>query len=76
MLTKFCAPLLLSYLIAVPLAYYISNRWLQDFSYHISLSAWIFILACMASLLIAILSVFWQTTQAVRRNPADGIKTE
>ena len=76
MLTKFCAPLLLSCLIAVPLAYYISNRWLQDFSYHISLSAWIFILACMASLLIAILSVFWQTTQAVRRNPADGIKTE
>ena len=76
MLTKFCAPLLLSYLIAVPLAYYISNRWLQDFSYHISLSAWIFILSCMASLLIAILSVFWQTTQAVRRNPADGIKTE
>lgn len=76
MLTKFCAPLLLSCLIAVPLAYYISNRWLQDFSYHISLSAWIFILACMASLLIAILSVFWQTTQAVRSNPADGIKTE
>lgn len=76
MLTKFCAPLLLSCLIAVPLAYYISSRWLQDFSYHISLSAWIFILACMASLLIAILSVFWQTTQAVRRNPADGIKTE
>ncbi|MGN1211095.1 MAG: FtsX-like permease family protein, partial [Candidatus Cryptobacteroides sp.] len=50
MLTKFCAPLLASCLVAVPVAYYISDRWLQDFSYHIPLSAWIFILACVASL--------------------------
>ncbi|MGM9738901.1 MAG: FtsX-like permease family protein [Candidatus Cryptobacteroides sp.] len=76
MLVKFCAPLLLSCLVAVPVAYYVSDKWLQDFSYRISLSAWIFILTCILSLLIAVLSVFWQTIQAVRRNPADGIKTE
>lgn len=76
MLTKFCAPLLLSCLIAVPVAYYIANRWLQDFSYHISLSAWIFILTSVASLVIAVLSVLWQTVHAVRRNPAEGIRTE
>lgn len=76
MLTKFCAPLLLSCLVAVPLAYYISDRWLQDFSYRIPLSAWIFILTCALSLLIALLSILWQTIHAVRRNPAEGIKTE
>ena len=76
MLTKFCAPLLVSCLVAVPVAYYISDRWLQDFSYHIPLSVWIFILACMASLVLAVLSVLWQTVHAVRRNPAEGIKTE
>lgn len=76
MLVKFCAPLLVSCLVAVPVAYYVSDKWLQDFSYRISLSVWIFILTCILSLLIAVLSVFWQTIQAVRRNPAEGIKTE
>ena len=76
MLGKFCAPLLISCVVAVPMAYYISDRWLQSFSYHIPLSAWIFILACAASLLIAVLSVLWQIVSAVRRNPSEGIKTE
>ncbi|MGN0195542.1 MAG: FtsX-like permease family protein [Candidatus Cryptobacteroides sp.] len=76
MLTKFCAPLMVSCIVAVPVAFYISDRWLQDFSFRIPLSAWIFILTCVLSLLIAVLSVLWQTVQAVRRNPAEGIKTE
>lgn len=76
MLVKFCAPLLVSCLVAVPVAYYVSLRWLQDFSYRISLGACIFILTCAISLLIAVLSILWQTIHAVRRNPAEGIKTE
>ena len=76
MLVKFCAPLLVSCLVAVPVAYYVSLRWLQDFSYRIPLSAWIFILTCATSLLIAVLSILLQTIHAVRRNPAEGIKTE
>ncbi|MCI5989604.1 MAG: ABC transporter permease [Bacteroidales bacterium] len=76
MLTKFCAPLLMSCIVAVPVAYFISDKWLQGFSYRIPLSAWIFILTCAVSLLIAVLSVLWQTVQAVMRNPAEGIKTE
>ena len=76
MLTKFCVPLMVSCIVAVPVAFYISDRWLQDFSYRIPLGAWIFILTCVLSLLIAVLSVLWQTVHAVRRNPAEGIKTE
>ena len=76
MLVKFCAPLLVSCLVAVPVAYYVSLRWLQDFSYRIPLGAWIFILTCAISLLIAVLSILWQTIHAVRQNPSEGIKTE
>ena len=76
MLTKFCAPLLASAAIAVPLAYWIMNRWLQGFSFRIPLSAWIFLATCVISILIAVLSVLWQTSSAVRRNPAESIKTE
>ena len=76
MLVKFCAPLLISCVVALPVAYYISDRWLQGFSYHISLGIWIFISSCVVSLMIAVMSVLWQTVGAVRRNPSEGIKTE
>ena len=76
MLVKFCAPLLISCVVAVPVAYYISDRWLQSFSYRISPGIWIFISSCVASLMIAVMSVLWQTVGAVRRNPSEGIKTE
>lgn len=76
MLVKFCAPLLVSVVAAVPVAWWIMNRWLQDFSYRMPLSAWIFIATGLASIVIAVLSVLWQTVAAVRANPADSIKTE
>lgn len=76
MLTKFCAPLLISTVVAIPVAYMVAERWLEDFSWHISLSPWIFIVTCLASLLIAVLSILCQTICAVRSNPAEAIKTE
>ena len=76
MLTKFCAPLLISTIVAVPVAYMVAERWLQDFSWRISLSPWIFIVTCIASLLIAVLSILCQTISAVSSNPAESIKTE
>lgn len=76
MLTKFCAPLLVSTVFAVPVAYMVASRWLEDFSWRISLSPWIFIATCLASLLIAVLSILCQTISAVRSNPAEAIKTE
>lgn len=75
-LIKFCAPLLISCALAVPIAYIVSARWLQSFSWRIPLSPWIFVAACLASLLIAVLSILWQTVSAVRRNPSEAIKSE
>lgn len=76
MLTKFCWPLAISCILAVPVAYLAAERWLQDFSWRISLRPWIFIVACSASILIAVLSILWQTVSAVRRNPVESIKSE
>lgn len=73
---KFCAPLLISLVFAAPLSYYIMNRWLQGFAYRIDFSVWIFLAAAAASLLVAVISVFFQTLRAAHSNPADAIRTE
>ncbi|MBE6259401.1 MAG: FtsX-like permease family protein [Prevotella sp.] len=76
MLRIFCSPLLLSFVIAVPLSWYIMRDWLTNFSYRITLSPWIFAATCAFALLVAILSVGLQIIKAVRTNPVDSIKTE
>ena len=76
MLRIFCSPLLVSFVIAVPLSWYIMRDWLTNFSYRITLSPWIFIATCAFALLVAILSVGLQIIKAVRTNPAESIKTE
>ena len=76
MLRTFCAPLLLSFIIAVPLSWYIMRDWLTNFSYRITLSPWIFAATCAFALLVAVLSVVYQIVKAVRANPVDSIKTE
>ena len=76
MLRIFCSPLLLSFVIAVPLSWYIMRDWLTNFSYRITLSPWIFAATCAFALLVAILSVGFQIIKAVRTNPVESIKTE
>ena len=76
LLTKFCAPLLVSFIFAVPLSWFIMDKWLEIFSYRICLSPWIFIAAGAESLLIAVVSIFFQTLHAAHSNPADAIRAE
>ena len=76
MLRTFCVPLLVSFVMAIPLSWYVMNDWLSNFSYRISLSPWIFVATCAFSLLVAVLSVSIQIMKAVRTNPVESIKTE
>lgn len=76
LLTKFCAPLLVSFIFAVPLSWFIMGKWLEGFSYRIGLSPWIFIASGAVSLLIAVVSIFFQTLHAAHSNPADAIRAE
>lgn len=76
LLTKFCAPLLVSFIFAVPFSWLIMDKWLEGFSYRIGLSPWIFIASGAVSLLIAVVSIFFQTLHAAHSNPADAIRAE
>lgn len=73
---KFLSPLLFSLLLALPLSWILMQRWLENFSYRISFNLWIFAAAALFSLLVALLSIFFQIFKASRANPADDIRTE
>jgi putative ABC transport system permease protein len=66
----------IAYLIAVPIAWYSMNKWLQSFAYRTELSWWIFGLAGLLALGIALLSVSWQSWQAATRNPVEALRYE
>ncbi len=66
----------LSFVIAFPLAWYLIYRWLQDFAYRIEISWWIFVLAGLMVLLIAYLAIGKQSIKAALVNPVDTLGTE
>ena len=66
----------ISFVLAVPLAALVMRKWLDTFSYHIDLHAWIFLAAGAAVALLAALSVLWQSFRAARTNPAEELKKE
>ena len=67
---------LIAYLIAVPIAWYAMHRWLENFAYRTELSWWIFILAGLLALLIAMATVSWQSWRAATRNPVEALRYE
>ena len=62
--------------IAVPIAVWAAQRYLEQFIYRIENYAWIFVVAVILSMLMACLSVLWQTLRAARTNPAEALKKE
>lgn len=66
----------ISLIIAIPIAWYSMQRWLQDFAYRIEISWWVFVAAGLAAVLIAILSVSFQSIRAALANPVDSLRAE
>lgn len=66
----------LAVVIAVPLGWWAANEWLAGFAYRISLSGWIFLLAAVAVLVVAALTVGIHTLKAARANIADSLRDE
>ncbi|UCC43626.1 MAG: ABC transporter permease [Candidatus Zixiibacteriota bacterium] len=62
--------------VAWPIAYYAMNRWLQDFAYRIELGIGTFVLAGLAAMLIALLTVSYQAIRAAWANPVEALKYE
>jgi putative ABC transport system permease protein len=67
---------LIAGLIAVPLAFYLAHRWLQNFAHHIELGPWPFLLVLAGILLLAILTVGIKAIRVAIANPADHLKYE
>jgi putative ABC transport system permease protein len=66
----------IAFVIATPIAYYAMNRWLESYAYKTSLSWWIFALAGVSALGIALLTVSWQSWKAATRNPVKALRYE
>ena len=62
--------------IAWPIAYYVMNRWLQDFAYRISINPVVFVISGAASLVVAIATVGFQAVRVAHANPVDSLKHE
>jgi ABC-type antimicrobial peptide transport system permease subunit len=67
---------LLSCLVALPIAAWVMNGWLEGYSYRIALSWWIFALAGGLAVLIALVTVSWQAMRAATANPVASLKAE
>jgi putative ABC transport system permease protein len=66
----------IAFLIATPIAYFAMNKWLESFAYKTNLSWWIFALAGLLALGIALLTVSWQSWRAATMNPVEALRYE
>ena len=73
---EFVIMVLLAMLIAFPLAWLAMNKWLEDFAYRINIAWWIFVLAAIIALAVAIITVSFQAIKAAMTNPVKSLKTE
>ena len=66
----------IAFIIATPVAYYAMHKWLENFAYKTELSWWIFALAGLLALGIALLTVSWQSWRTATRNPVEALRYE
>ncbi len=63
-------------ILATPLAWYFMNKWLQGFAYRINISWWVFVIAAVAAISIALITVSFQAIKAALANPVKSLRTE
>jgi putative ABC transport system permease protein len=66
----------IAFVIATPIAWYVMHKWLENFAYKTDLSWWIFASAGLLALVIALLTVSWQSWRAATRNPLEALRYE
>ncbi len=67
---------LVSIVIASPLAWWLMNKWLQDFVYRISIQWWVFVLTGISAIVMALATVSFQAVKAASANPVKSLRTE
>ncbi len=74
--SEFLKLILISFVIAVPIAYYFMNEWIMDFAYRTSLGVGVFLTAGLAAFSITIITVSFQAVKAALLNPVDSLRNE
>jgi putative ABC transport system permease protein len=67
---------LLAIIIASPIAWWAMNKWLQDFAYKIAISWWMFVAGGLAAIMIALITVSFQSVKAALANPVRSLRAE
>src|SRR6187549_1926373 len=73
---NFLLMIVIAILIAIPLAWYAGNQWLQDFAFRIPVKGWVFIAASIATVLIALVTVGFHSVRSALMNPVKSLRTE
>ena len=62
--------------IATPVAWLLGKQWLTKFDYRITISAWVFIISGISAVMIALITVSFQSIKAARTNPVTNLRSE
>jgi putative ABC transport system permease protein len=73
---QFIRLVLLALVIASPVAWILAHRWLQDFAYRVGIDGWVFVLAGLGAIGLALVTVSYQSIRAAMANPVESLKTE
>jgi len=73
---NFIALVLIAFIIAIPASWYATNKWLQNFAYHIDIHWWVFAFASLLTIVIALATVSFQAIKAAIANPVKSLRTE
>ncbi len=68
--------IIIAFIIAVPVSWYIMNRWLDNFAYRTAIHWWIFAIAGGITFYIVIITISWNCLQTARKNPVEAIRDE
>jgi len=68
--------IVIAFIIALPFAYYVLHKWLENFAYKIPLHWWIFFTGGLVVLLVSLLSLSTQIIKAARQNPVESLRYE
>lgn len=73
---EFTTLIIIASLIAIPVAYYFMDKWLQNFVFRISITPWVFVLSISVSIMVAWLAVGYKSIRAALANPVKNLRTE
>src|SRR5439155_18577341 len=73
---EFTALIIIAFVVAVPVAYYMMSNWLNNFAFRINITIWVFVLAIVLSVVIAWITVGYKSIKAAVANPVKSLRTE